>query len=231
MKISELHPSLRPYERLETYGAEALSDEELIAIVIRNGSKGKSSKEIASQLLSSSENPDGLSGLYKLSLKELSDQEGVGRVKAIVIKACLELGRRSLLTFGCNSRLQFLTSDIASAYFEEKMAFLETEEVHVVLLDNRQCLISHHVICRGSVNGVGLCFRELFRMAVKTNASGLILAHNHPCGDPTPSEEDIETTSRLVDSGRLIGINVVDHIIIGRGISFSMLKNGLLEED
>ena len=128
MKISELHPSLRPYERLETYGAEALSDEELIAIVIRNGSKGKSSKDIASQLLSNSDNPDGLCGLYKLSLKELSEQEGVGRVKAIVLKDCLELGRRSVLTYGCNNRLQFLTSEIAEAFFEEKMAFLETEE-------------------------------------------------------------------------------------------------------
>ena len=221
MKISELHPSLRPYERLETYGAEALSDEELIAIVIRNGSKGKSSKDIASQLLSNSDNPDGLCGLYKFSLKELSEQEGVGRVKAIVLKACLELGRRSVLTYGCNNRLQFLTSEIAEAFFEEKMAFLETEE----------CLISHHVICKGSVNGVGLCFRELFRMAVKANASGLILAHNHPGGDPTPSEEDIETTAKLINSGKLIGISVVDHIIIGRGISFSMLKNGLMEEN
>ena len=231
MKISELHPSLRPYERLETYGAEALSDEELIALVILNGSKGKSSKDIASQLLSNSDNPDGLCGLYKLSLKELSEQEGVGRVKAIVLKACLELGRRSVLTYGCNNRLQFLTSEIAEAFFEEKMAFLETEEVQIALLDNRQCLISHHVICKGSVNGVGLCFRELFRMAVKANASGLILAHNHPGGDPTPSEEDIETTAKLINSGKLIGISVVDHIIIGRGISFSMLKNGLMEEN
>ncbi|MBP5417557.1 MAG: DNA repair protein RadC [Clostridiales bacterium] len=230
MKISELHPSVRPYERLESYGAESLSDEELLAIVIRSGTKGKSSKDIASQLLSNIDNPDGLCGLYKLTLKELADQEGVGRVKAIVLKACLELGRRSYMRYGSQSRIRLLTSDVASGYFEEKMAFLETEEVHVALLDNQQSLISHHVICKGSVNGVGLCFRELFRMAVKANATGLILAHNHPSGDPTPSEEDIETTLNLKKSGELIGISVVDHIIIGRGISFSMLKNGLMEE-
>lgn len=231
MKISELHPSVRPYERLETYGAESLSDEELLAIVIRSGTKGKSSKDIASQLLSNAENPEGLSGLYKLTLKELADHEGVGRVKAIVLKACLELGRRSFMICGGLNRIQLLSCDIASAYFEEKMAFLDSEEVQVALLDNQHGLISHHVVCKGSVNGVGLCFRELFRMAVKENAAGLILAHNHPSGDPTPSEEDIETTVSLQKSGKLIGISVIDHIIVGRGISFSMLKNGLMEEN
>ena len=110
------------------------------------------------------------------------------------------------------------------------MAFLETEEVHVVFVDNQQGLISHEVLCRGSVNGVGICFRELFRMAVRVNAKGLIIAHNHPGGDPTPSEEDIETTKRLQTSGLLIGVHVIDHIIIGRGISFSMLKNGYMED-
>ena len=231
MKISELHPSVRPYERLELFGAEALSDEELLAIVLRTGTKGKSSKEIASQLLSSKENPDGLVGMFALSLQELAAQEGVGRVKAIVLKACMELGRRSMMAYGSNRRLQFLSCEIATGFFVEKMAFLETEEVHVAFLDNQQGLISHEVLGRGSVNGVGLCFRELFRLAVKVNAKGLILAHNHPGGDPTPSDEDIETTKKLQRSGLLIGIHVIDHIIIGRGISFSMLKNGYMEDN
>ena len=230
MKISELHPSVRPYERLELFGAEALSDEELLAIIIRTGKKGKSSKEIASQILSSKENPDGLVGLNSLSIQELAGMEGVGRVKAIVLKACMELGRRSMMSYSINQRIRFLTSEIAEGYFEEKMAFLETEEVHVVFVDNQQGLISHEVLCRGSVNGVGICFRELFRMAVRVNAKGLIIAHNHPGGDPTPSEEDIETTKRLQTSGLLIGVHVIDHIIIGRGISFSMLKNGYMED-
>ena len=230
MKISELHPSVRPYERLELFGAEALSDEELIAIVIRNGTKGKSSKEIASQLLSSDVCQQGLDGLAKLSLKELSEREGIGRVKAIVLKACFELGKRIVMTYGSNNRIRFLSSEIASEYFEEKMAFLETEEVHVALLDTQQNLISHYVICKGSLNGVALSFREIFRKAVKENASGVIIAHNHPGGDPTPSDADIETTRRLQTCGQMIGITVIDHIIVGRGISFSMLKNGLMED-
>ena len=110
------------------------------------------------------------------------------------------------------------------------MTFLETEEVHVAFLDSQKRVISHDVLCKGSVNGVGLCFRELFRMAVKVNASSVILAHNHPGGDPSPSDEDVETTRKLQKTGDLIGINVIDHIVIGRGISFSMLKNGLIEE-
>ena len=135
-----------------------------------------------------------------------------------------------MMSYSINQRIRFLTSEIAEGYFEEKMAFLETEEVHVVFVDNQQGLISHEVLCRGSVNGVGICFRELFRMAVRVNAKGLIIAHNHPGGDPTPSEEDIETTKRLQTSGLLIGVHVIDHIIIGRGISFSMLKNGYMED-
>ena len=230
MKMHELHPSVRPYERLELFGSEALSDEELLAIVLRTGTKGKSSKEIALQLLSSGENPDGIYGLYSLSLQELAAQEGIGRVKAITVKACLELGRRCMMSYGVNQRMRFLNDEIAVKYFEEKLAFLETEEVHVAFLDNQKGLISHNVLCKGSVNGVGICFRELFRMAVKANASGIILAHNHPGGDPTPSKEDIETTKNMQTSARMIGIDVIDHIIVGRGISYSMLKNGDMEE-
>ena len=230
MKISELHPSVRPYERMEVFGPEALSDEELLAIVLRSGTKGLSSKEIASQLLSSKDNPEGLSGLFRLSLQELGKIDGIGRVKAIVLKACLELGRRSVASFGDQSHVRLLSTEVASHYFEEKMTFLETEEVHVAFLDSQKRVISHDVLCKGSVNGVGLCFRELFRMAVKVNASSVILAHNHPGGDPSPSDEDVETTRKLQKTGDLIGINVIDHIVIGRGISFSMLKNGLIEE-
>ncbi|MBO4928662.1 MAG: DNA repair protein RadC [Clostridiales bacterium] len=230
MKISDLHPSVRPYERLEQYGAEALSDEELVAIVIRNGTKGKSSKEIASKLLSSPDIPEGLPGLYRLSLEELALQEGIGRVKAIVLKACLEIGRRCLFS-GSGEQVRFLSEEIARQFFEEKMAFLETEEVHAAFIDSQKRLIKHEVVCKGSINGVGLSMREVFRTAVRVNASGLILAHNHPSGEVEPSIEDIAATKLLQNNGKMIGVDVIDHIIVGRGTSVSLLSQGLMEEN
>ena len=225
MKMKELHPSVRPYERMESSGAEALSDEELLAIIIRTGTKGRSAKEIASQILSSENNPDGLSGLNQLSISELSDIDGVGRIKAIMIKASLEMGKRSVTAFSNDNRVRFLSEEIACRYFQEKMSWLDTEEVQVVYLDTQKRLIAHHVLCKGTLNSVGVSNREVFRIAVKVNAAALILAHNHPSGDAKPSEEDVQATKELQKSGQLIGINVIDHIVVGRGVSISMLKN------
>ena len=135
MKMKELHPSVRPYERLESSGAEALSDEELLAIIIRTGTKGISAKEIAAMILSSENAPNGLFSLNQLSLSELSDIDGVGRIKAIMIKASLELGKRSAMSFSDDDRIRFLSEDIACRYFQERMSWLDTEEVHVAYLD------------------------------------------------------------------------------------------------
>lgn len=228
MKISEMSPSVRPYERLEEFGVEALSDEELLAIVLRNGTKGKSSKDIASQILSELPDKSGLFGLHDLSVQELSAFDGVGRVKAIQIVACLELGRRSMRAFS-NERTQFLDNGIAVKFFEDRMAFLSSEELQVVFLDTQKRMLACEVIGRGGISGVGMHEREVFRMAVKSNAAGLILAHNHPSGDPTPSREDIEATWRLMECGEMIGIEVIDHIIVGRGLSVSMKKDGFME--
>ncbi|MBR5059063.1 MAG: DNA repair protein RadC [Clostridiales bacterium] len=230
MKMKELHPSVRPYERMESSGAEALSDEELLAIIIRTGTKGRSAKEIASQILSSENNPDGLSGLNQLSISELSDIDGVGRIKAIMIKASLEMGKRSVTAFSNDNRVRFLSEEIACRYFQEKMSWLDTEEVQVVYLDTQKRLIAHHVLCKGTLNSVGVSNREVFRIAVKVNAAALILAHNHPSGDAKPSEEDVQATKELQKIGQLIGIDVIDHIVVGRGVSISMLKNGYMEE-
>lgn len=228
MKICEIQPALRPYERLEQYGSEALSDEELLAIILRTGTKGRSSKDIAMNLLSKLSPQDGISGLRKLTLSELSDFEGVGRVKAIQISACLELGKRSM-SFTHWEKVRFLTNEIAISYFEGKMSFLEQEEVHAVFLDTQKGLISSDLIGKGNLNGVGMCIREVFRIAVKVNAAGIILAHNHPSGDPSPSQEDIDTTRRLLECGQMMGIEFIDHIIVGRGISISMKREGYME--
>ncbi|MBP5493117.1 MAG: DNA repair protein RadC [Clostridiales bacterium] len=229
MKICELSPTVRPYERLEEFGAEALSDEELIAILIRTGTKGKSSKEIASQLLSHVCLSEGLSDLNRISLSELSSQEGIGRVKAIMLKACIELGRRCYSDVPGRDKLQFSSAEVAISYFENKMAYLETEEVHAVFLDSRNKMISYEVISKGSLGSVGFFARELFKTAVRCNAASVIVAHNHPSGDPTPSEEDYLATAGLLEAGNLMGIEIKDHIVVGRGISISMQSQGMME--
>lgn len=228
MKICEMNPSVRPYERLEEYGVSALSDDELLAIVLRNGTKGKSSKEVAAQILAELSDSEGLSGLHDLTINELASFEGVGRVKAIQLLACLEIGRRSLRP-NSSFRCQFINSEYAIRFFEERMSFLPQEEIQVVSLDAQNRLISCDVIGKGGISGVGVCERELFRFAVKTNAAGVILAHNHPSGDPTPSHDDTESTWRIMKCGAMIGIEVVDHIIVGRGLSVSMKKDGFME--
>jgi len=228
MKICELNPSVRPYERLEQFGASALSDEELLAIVIRSGTKGKSSKEIASQLLSSQCLSSGLSGFHKMEVAEIAKFEGVGRVKAIMIKACLELGRRSVMTSD-KEVLRFLCCDDSIRFFQEKMSFLESEEVQAVYLDWQKKMILHKTICKGGVNCVDFSISEVFRTAVRVNAKGLILAHNHPGGSLEASREDIAITNTLVTSGCLLGIDVLDHIIVVDGDAISMLKLGLME--
>jgi DNA repair protein RadC len=221
-----MNPSIRPYERLEEFGAESLSDEELLSIMVRSGTKGKSAREIASELLSQSSFRNGLCGLSQITLEELSGLQGIGRVKAIMLKACVEIGRRCCLNGNMMDKVQFFSTDTAKSYFEAKMSFLESEEVHVVLLDSKKRLIAHELVSKGGLNQIGFISKEVFRTAVRVNAAGLILAHNHPSGDPVPSSEDVETTKDLVSSGMMIGIEVLDHIVVGRGRTISMRDEG-----
>jgi len=230
MKMCDMNPSVRPYERLEMFGSESLSDEELLAILIRTGTKGSSARDVANRLLSSSAFAGGLAGLATVSIKELSEMSGIGRVKAIQLKACFEIGKRAFSAHSNINRLFFNNTETAQAFFESKMSFLESEEVHVALLDAKNRLIAHDVICRGGIDNLSFVAKEMFRLAVRTNASGVIIAHNHPSGDVVPSNEDVATTMKLVECGRNIGISILDHIVVGRGCSFSMMNEGLMEE-
>ena len=229
MKMRDMNPCIRPYERLENYGAEALSDEELLAIMIRTGTKGNSARDVANLMMSQSAFATGLGGLSKISLEELSEMSGIGRVKAIQLKACFEIGRRAMAEQGLEDESCFKNTEMAQKYFEGKMSFLESEEVHVALLNVKNRLIAHDVICRGGINNLSFMTKELFRLAVRTNASGVIIAHNHPSGDITPSKEDIETTVKLIKCGKTIGIDILDHIIVGQGRSVSLMNEGLIE--
>ena len=227
-RICEMHIGTRPYERLEHHGASALSDAELLAIMIRSGSGGLSALQVAGELLALDHSGEGISFLKDLSLEEIRSCRGMGRVKALTIKSALELGKRSMLMTPYWKNTQIKSPEDAIALFEYRMSDLRKEEVHVVLLDTRHRLIRHVVVSSGGLASTGVFPRELFREAIKSNASAIVLAHNHPSGDPKPSQDDISTTQSLHKAASIIGIDLIDHIIVGRGRSTSMKQEGLL---
>ena len=152
----------------------------------------------------------------------------MGRVKALTIKSALELGKRSMLLTPFWKNEQVKSPDDAIRLFEYRMVDLKKEEVHVALLDTRHRTIRHVVVSSGGLASTGVFPRELFREAIKSNASAIVLAHNHPSGDPKPSQDDITTTQSLYKAASLVGIDLIDHIIVGRGGCTSMKQAGLL---
>ncbi len=227
-RIQAMHVGARPYERLENHGAAALSDAELLAILIRSGSNGLSAVQVANEILNLDRSDEGISFLKDLTLEELKGCRGMGRVKALTIKSALELGKRSMLLTPFWKNAQVKSPDDAIKLFEYRMIDLKKEEVHVALLDTRHRIIRHVVVSSGGLASTGVFPRELFREAIKSNASAIVLAHNHPSGDPKPSQDDIATTQSLYKAASLIGIDLIDHIIVGRGGCTSMKQIGLL---
>ena len=226
--MHELPISSRPYERLEECGEKSLSDAELLAILIRSGSAGCSSLELAQKVLLMDSRGEGLSFLRDLSIEELRECKGLGRVKAITLKAAMEIGRRSMHTDPFWKNLQIGGPKDAMNVFENEMTHLKKEEVHMLLLDTRHRVIRHVTISSGGLASAGIYPRELLREAIKANAAAFVLAHNHPSGDPKPSPDDIATTKSLQKAADLIGIEMVDHIVVGHGSCTSLKELGCL---
>ncbi|MEI8199290.1 MAG: DNA repair protein RadC [Eubacteriales bacterium] len=226
--MHELPLSSRPYERLEESGEKSLSDAELIAILIKNGSAGSSSLELAQKILMMDSRGEGLSFLRDLSIEELRGCKGLGRVKAITLKAAMEMGRRSMRIDPFWKNMQIGGPKDAITIFENEMTHLKKEEVHTLLLDTRHRVIRHVTISSGGLASAGIYPRELLREAIKANAAAFVLAHNHPSGDPKPSPDDIATTKALQKAADLIGIELVDHIVVGHGSSVSLKELGCL---
>lgn len=226
MSMKDLPELERPYEKLEHFGAEVLSDAELLAIIFRTGSRTMRAVELAQKLLSL-EKEEGLHGLYQYSLEELMHINGIGKVKAIQIKAVLELSKRIARYEG---RLKYRINSpgsIAAIYMEE-MRYLKQEHFKIVLLDTKNQIICDKDITKGSINSSIVHPREVFKDAIKKSATGIILLHNHPSGDPSPSKEDIDVTRRMVLAGDLIGIGILDHLIIGDGQYISLKEKGII---
>jgi len=214
-RIKDIEQSQRPRERLEKQGPGVLTDAELLAILLRVGTKGLSSVQVGQHLLM---NFEGLAGLQRASFIELCHVDGVGPAKAAQIQAAIELGRRL-------SRLQpkerFIISspqDVADQV-QYQMARLEQEELWVMLLDSRNHHIRTEQLYRGSLNSSSVRPAEIYRSGIRHNAAALIIVHNHPSGDPTPSPEDIQLTRMLIEAGQMLEMPIFDHVVVGeRGI-------------
>jgi DNA repair protein RadC len=228
--LVEYHPTIkdlpaedRPRERLKRRGPAALSSEELLAILLRVGVKGQSAKHLAEQLLVGF---GGLGGLARASFAELCAVHGLGVAKAAQLQAALELGRR-LASLSSDERPQIKSPADAANLLMLEMSLLDQEHLRVVMLDTRSHVLGIEEIYKGNVNTSVIRVGELFRQAVKQNCAAIIVVHNHPSGDPTPSPEDVKVTEQIVAAGRLLDIEVLDHVIIGQQRFVSLKERGL----
>lgn len=214
--ISNLPPTERPYEKLERSGASGLSEAELLAIIIRSGTTKHSALDLARSIINrydSEETCGGLSFLADLSLEELREIEGIGRVKAIQLIAAAEIGKRSSI-IKSKERLLMNSPDKVAAYISPGLRSEPREQLHMMMLDTKQRMIKCKRVSEGGLSSIMIQPRDLLREAVRANAAGIILIHNHPSGDPTPSQEDIKATEKLLSASRLIGVNLQDHIVV-----------------
>lgn len=221
--IKELPEDMRPREKLAKLGEGRLDDHELIAIILGMGTTKFNALDIARQLMIKYRT---LRRLKEASLEELMNEHGIGVAKAVSIKAAIELGRRLAL---CQETAAVITSpeDVKTLIMED-MRYLDREHFKVIYLNRKGGIIHIEDISVGGLHSSIAHPREVFKNAVKRSAASIILVHNHPSGDPTPSHEDMETTRRLVEAGQIVGIEVLDHVIIGDNKYCSMKSRGLI---
>ena len=222
-RIKELPSSERPRERLREYGPGSLSSSELLAIILRTGTASENVLSLAGRMLVRF---GGLAGLARASFGELCAERGVGQAKAAQLKAALELGRRLVSTKPDERAVVHSPQDVANLLMAE-MGFLDQEQLRVVLLNNKNHVISIAEVYRGSVSTSLIRTSEVFREAVRENCPAIIVVHNHPSGDPTPSSEDIRVTEQIVEAGKVLDIEVLDHLIIGQQRFVSLKEQGV----
>lgn len=225
--IKSLPEDMRPYEKCETKGEKSLTDAELLAVILRTGAAGKSSVELAFQILSLSKGYSGLSGMYHLSRQHLMEIRGVGKVKALQVKCLCELSRR-IAEATAREKLAFHDPGSIADYYMERLRHEEQEVLICMMLDTKEHLLGEKVISRGTVNASLVSPRELFLAALSYHAVSILLVHNHPSGDPTPSREDKLVTKRIAAVGELLEIGLLDHIIIGDHRFCSFMQENLL---
>lgn len=226
--ISQLPDDERPYEKCMRNGPAGLTDAELLAVILRTGTRGTSSIELAYKILDLCTFNKGLTGIYHLSVGELCSISGVGKVKALQMICIGELSKR-IARSSASDGLYFSDPATIAAYYMEEMRHEEQETVRCMMLNTKNRLLGDIVLTRGTVNLSLISPREIFIQALSFHAVHLILVHNHPSGDAEPSEEDRRVTKRIRDAGELLGIDLLDHIIIGDRVFTSMREEHILD--
>ncbi len=227
--MKEMSETERPYEKGMKYGISALSDAELLAIIIRSGSKNHNALDIAYSVLDGHPVHKGIVGLNFLEEKELTQIEGVGSIKALQLMCLAEFSRRMNRAL-YKPFISFSSPASIADYFMENTRYMEKECVYVLLFDSKHHLLKDIKLSQGTVNQSLVSPRDIFVEALKHSAVFIILIHNHPSGDPTPSREDMILTNRIYEAGKLIDIELSDHIILGNQCYVSMAERGLLYE-
>ncbi|MDO8670115.1 MAG: DNA repair protein RadC [Dehalococcoidia bacterium] len=221
--IRDMPTEERPRERLKNYGPDSLSNAELLAIILRTGTAAENVINLSTRLLSQF---GGLVGLMRASFGDLCGVHGLGDAKTAQLKAALEISRRVLRSQVEGQSYVRSPQDVANLLMVE-MGYLEEEHLRTVLLNTKNQIIATPEVYKGSLNSSLIRVGELFREAIRQNAAALIVVHNHPSGDPTPSPEDIRVTSEIAKAGKLLDIEVLDHLIIGQQRFVSLKERGL----
>ena len=226
--IKEMYREERPYEKCERYGAENLTDVELLAVLLRSGTHGENSIQLARKLLHTDFGGEGVLSLHQWTRERLMKVKGIGKVKATQILCLSELSRR-MAKAAASDRLNFSAPETIANYYMEDMRHKKREVLRLLLLNAKARLIGESDISTGTVDMALISPRELFVEALQRSAVFIILLHNHPSGDPTPSREDVLITRRVLEAGRLIGVELLDHIVIGDNCFVSMREKGFFE--
>ena len=221
--LKDLPRDVRPRERLKQDGAESLSATELLAIILRTGSRRANVLELANSLLARNK---GLEGLSRAGIADMCREIGLGPAKAIQLKAAFELGRR-VAQFEPAESLQVRSPGDLAPRMIGSMSHLEQEHLRVVLLNTKNRVVAEEEVCRGSLNSAAVRIGEVFREPIRQNAAAIILVHNHPSGDPEPSREDQRLTELVREAGELLDVELLDHLVIGRRDFVSLRERGL----
>lgn len=216
------HDEEAPRERLLRQGAQALRSDELLAVILQSGGKSGSVHDLSARVI---QEVGGVYGLLDVQTEELMRIPGIGTGKALQIAAAVELGRR-IVHKPVDAKTQIRCAEDAAEYYMDRLRHLKKEHFITLHLDTKHCIIGEDVTSVGSLDASIVHPREIFKLAVKRSASAILCLHNHPSGDPTPSPEDIAVTRRLTEAGRLLGIDVLDHIVVGDGQFISLKARG-----
>ncbi len=223
LMLREMAPDERPREKLKLRGPAALSDGDLLAIILNTGIVGETVTDLSQRLLAQY---GGLRGLFRMEISELAAVRGLGDAKSVRLKAALELGRR-LAVLSPEDRPVVASPDDVANLLQVEMGSLDQEQLRVVLLDTKHRILGTRTVYQGTANQAQVRVAEVYRDAIRQNAIAIVAVHNHPSGDPTPSAADVSLTVELVQAGAMLDIELLDHLIIGQGRWLSLKRLGL----